>query len=229
MGPLATVDFLRKLIEETPAAGDEEHIPLIATSIPQIPSRPLAIVAGGASPLPAMLACLRTLKAAGADAVAIPCNTAHHWYDELTREGGLPVIHIADAACDAVAARGLAGGTVGLIATRGTVAAGFYQRRFAARGLALECSTPEEQQRWVLPAVAAVKRNALAEAHALAVPACEALRARGARAIVLACTETPLAIEHAPCAVAASCIDATRALARACVAWWQRARAAVEA
>ena len=33
MGPLATADFLRKLIELTPAACDQEHVPLIVYSV----------------------------------------------------------------------------------------------------------------------------------------------------------------------------------------------------
>lgn len=225
MGPLATVDFLRKLIEETPAARDQDHVPVIVYSVPQIPDRPTAIVGGGPSPLPQMLAGIRTLREAGAQAVAIPCNTAHYWYDELVRDGGLPIIHIADAACDELAARVPGARGVGLIATKGTIAAGFFQQRLAARGLAVVTSTEREQDEWVLPAIAAVKRNQLDAAHPLAVRACTALRERGAGAIVLACTETPLAVEHATSAVSALCIDATRALARACVAWSRQPRA----
>ena len=55
MGPLATVDFLTKLIEESGAERDDDHVPVVVYSVPQIPSRPAAIIAGGESPLPAML------------------------------------------------------------------------------------------------------------------------------------------------------------------------------
>ena len=99
MGPLATVDFLQKLIEETPATRDQEHVPVVAYSVPQMPERPPAIVGNGESPLPHMLEGVLTLKRAGAKAVAIACNTAHFWYDDLVRDGGLPILHIADAAC----------------------------------------------------------------------------------------------------------------------------------
>src|ERR671922_268181 len=54
MGPLATVDFLRKLIEETPAGTDADHVPVVVYSVPQIPDRPAAIIGEGPSPLPAM-------------------------------------------------------------------------------------------------------------------------------------------------------------------------------
>jgi aspartate racemase len=224
MGPLATVDFLGKLVEETPARRDAEHIPFVVYSVPQIPDRPRAILEAGESPLPAMLAGIRTLKGAGATCVVIPCNTAHYWYDDLVREGGLPILHIADAACGEFAARGIKAETVGLIATRATLAVGFFQQRLDSRGYRCITNTDQDQEALVLPAIESVKRNDVARAHALAVRAAQNLHDQGAQVILLACTELPPAIEHAPTGIAAACIDPTRALARASVAWWQAAR-----
>ncbi|MBM3340620.1 MAG: aspartate/glutamate racemase family protein [Betaproteobacteria bacterium] len=218
MGPLATVDFLQKLIEETPATRDEEHLPVIVYSVPQIPERPPAITGNGPSPLPHMLEGIYTLKRAGVDAVAIACNTAHYWYDDLLREGGVPILHIADAACRALANEAT---RVGLIATGGTIAAGFYQQRFAALGKTCLLNSTHEQHTLVGPAIGHVKRGELTQAHALATRAAQGLLARGAQGIILGCTEIPLAIEFGQSAVSAHCIDATRALARGCVRWWQ--------
>jgi len=221
MGPLATVDFLQKLIEETPATRDQDHIPVIAYSVPQIPDRPPAITGSGESPLPHMLEGIRTLKRAGATAIAIACNTAHYWYDDLLAQGGLPILHIADAACaalgDASARR------VGLMATDGTIAAGFYQSRLEARGVACLMCDASDQRALVLPAIDCVKRTDLAQAHALASRAAQHLLDRGAQAIVMGCTEIPLAIEYQSSTVSVHCIDATRALARAYVRWWRNA------
>lgn len=219
MGPLATADFLAKLVAETPAVRDQDHIPYVAWSVPQIPDRPTAILHGGASPLPQMLRGIAALKQAGATTIAIACNTAHYWHDDLVREGGLPILHIADAVCDMLVERGIASGTVGLLGTDGTVKAGFFQQRFAVRGLDCVLSSREDQDQLVLPAIAAVKANDLPRAHVLAVRAVANLMGCGAQAVVLACTETPLAIDYAGSPVSACCIDATRALARACVAW----------
>ena len=224
MGPLATVDFLKKLIEETPAERDHDHVPVVVYSVPQIQDRPAAILEDGASPLPAMLEGVRVLKGAGATLIAIACNTAHHWYDDLQREG-LPIVHIADATCDELAARAGDVRTVGLIATKGTVAAQFFQQRLAARGVECLLSSEEEQDELVLPAIAAVKRHALDRAHQLAVRACERLQARGAGAIILGCTEMPPAIEHREHPVRALCVDPTRALATACANWWLQRKA----
>lgn len=220
MGPLATVDFLQKLIEETPAQRDQDHIPVIAYSVPQIPERPPAIVGNGESPLPHMLEGVRTLKRAGATAIAIACNTAHYWFDELVTHGGVPILHIADAACDALDANV---SRVALMATDGTIAAGFYQKRLAALGKECLLCTPQDQQTLILPAIEHVKRTELVRAHALASQAARHLLDRGAQAIVMGCTEIPLAIEYERSSMSAYCVDATRALARACVQWWQNA------
>ena len=221
MGPLATVDFLKKLIEETPAGRDQDHIPVIAYSVPQIPDRPLAITGHGESPLPHMLDGIRTLKRAGAHTIAIACNTAHHWHDDLQRQGGLPILHIADAACDML--KGQSVQRIGLLATQGTIAAGFYQSRLQAHGIECLLSDNDDQHALVIPAIECVKRNNLAQAHALAVRAARRLLENGAQAIVMGCTEIPLAIEYQASDIAGHCIDATRALARACVAWWRSA------
>jgi aspartate racemase len=224
MGPLATVDFLRKLIEETPASRDEDHIPVVVYSVPQIPMRPSAILDGGESPLPAMIEGIRTLKQAGAVAIAIPCNTAHYWYDDMLREGGLPIVHIADAALTELASRCPRNATVGLIGTRGTLAAGFFQQRLAAQGYRCIVNSEAYQEQLVLAAINHVKRNELDAASALLETAVTKLAHEGAARVVLACTETPVVLDRLSPQTASLCVDATRALATACVAWWRERR-----
>ncbi len=217
MGPLATVDFLQKLIEETPAKRDQDHIPVMAYSVPQIPDRPPAITGTGESPLPQMLEGVLTLKRAGATTIAIACNTAHFWYDALVQQGGLPILHIADAACASFAGNSVR--RVGLLATSGTIAAGFYQSRLAAHGIACVLPSAVDQRELVLPAIDCVKRNALEDGHALAQRAAQHLLGCGAEFIIMGCTEIPLGMEYQTTDISVHCIDATRALARACVAW----------
>ena len=215
MGPLATVDFLAKLIEETPAARDQDHVPVIVYGVPQIPCRVEAILGAGASPLPAMAEGLAVLAKAGAEAVVIACNTAHFWYDALARESAVPILHIADAACAGLAA----GSCAGLLGTEAALEAGIYQQRLAALGVRSLVNEPEVRRSAVLPAIALVKQGRAAEAGRLVEPAIEALLKDGADTVILACTELPVALD----AIASPCrgrvIDPTRALARAAVAW----------
>ncbi|MDL1860310.1 aspartate/glutamate racemase family protein, partial [Betaproteobacteria bacterium PRO7] len=126
MGPLATADFFRKLVDETPAVNDEDHVPVLIHSVPQLPRRPPAILANGESPLPALRQVRDRLLAAGATALAMPCNTAHYWYDELAIDCPVPFLHIVDAVCDELAAAVPPGARLGIIATRATLAGGVY-------------------------------------------------------------------------------------------------------
>lgn len=217
MGPLATVDFMKKIIDATPAAGDQSHVPVLAHNDPRIPDRSDAILGKGPSPLPALLRGVQTLAAAGARCIAVPCNTAHHWHAELAAQSPVPLLHIADAVSDAVRARGAR--RIGLLATDGTLQAGIYQRRIDMPDIAW--LTPDAaEQKQVMAGIRAVKAGELAQGRLLLEAVARALLARGAEVIVLACTEIPLALESGAIA-RESCLDATQALAAGCVAWWR--------
>lgn len=224
MGPLATADFFRKLVDSTEAANDEDHVPVLIHSVPQIPRRPPAILANGESPLPALRQARDRLLVAGATALAMPCNTAHYWYDELAIDCPVPFIHIVDATIAALGDRARSGTRLGLIATEATLAAQVYDVRLAARGCEVMRPSAQRMQRHVLPSIAQVKQGALAEAGRTLAPAIEGLLDDGADAVVLACTETPLALEAIGSPLRAHCVDSTLALAQACVRWWRAQR-----
>lgn len=217
MGPMATADFFRKLIEETPAKGDQDHVPVVIYSVPQMPSRTKAITSGGESPLPQMLAGLRALKTLHADFAVIPCNTAHFWYEELCREGGLPILHIVDAVVDELSNGHGAGGTIGLLCTEETLSARIYHDRLAKLGIELVVNAPEERGQFIYPAIELVKCGRLEEAGGAMQQAALRLLERGAQKVVLGCTEIPVALEAVAAPCMKHCIDATRALARASV------------
>ena len=82
MGPLATADFLRKLVRKSRADTDQEHIPVLLYGDCTTPDRTASIVAGGPSPLPQLLDGIRFLNRNGARAICIPCNSAHAWVEE---------------------------------------------------------------------------------------------------------------------------------------------------
>lgn len=215
MGPAATADFLTKLVAMTPAATDQEHLPVIAQSIPTIPDRSRAILGHGPSPLPALKAGLARLRAAGCALAVMPCNSAHYWYDDLA--GELPMLHIVDAVVASLRRRGIEGGPIGLLATTGTVAAGIYQDRLAGTGFEIQVPTAADQAELVEAAIRAIKAGALDHAGTALRLAGARLRTRGIRATVLGCTELPLVLASAPDA-SHPFIDSTAALAEACIA-----------
>ena len=110
---------------------------------------------------------------------------------------GLPILHIVDAAADALA-KHTPRGTIGLMGTAATLRMRLYQDRLEARGWTCIVPTEAEMQAKVSPGIALVKANRVAEAYAPLAETVQALAARGADAVVLGCTELPLAITAAP-------------------------------
>ncbi|QHP79873.1 aspartate/glutamate racemase family protein [Pectobacterium odoriferum] len=226
MGPLATVDLLHKIVEETPASRDQDHVPVVAWNVPQIPDRQQALAGTGESPLPALLHAIRQLNRLSVSHIVVPCNTAHHWFDALTEASYAPLLHIADATLHALTQVDEAKTTpqkIGLIATHGTLNAGWYQQRFTAQ-LGAETVVPNEQEMTTLfvPGCYAVKRGDLQHGGRLLEQLAAQLVERGAERLVLACTEVPPALEAVSSRWQDISIDPTRALAQACVRLWQQ-------
>jgi len=215
MGPMATVDFMRKLVEATPAARDQDHPGALVLQASDIPDRTRAILEGGPDPLPAMLAGLRRLEAAGATRIAIPCNTAHHWHGALQARTALPILHIVDAVAGVLFERGYRSGPVGVLATSGTLRAGIYSGRLARHGFT--CVAPADQEA-VMRAIRLVKAGGIAQAGAVLRDQARGLIAAGCGQVVLACTEIPLALAASDEGFGSALLDATRALAEACIA-----------
>jgi aspartate racemase len=217
MGPAATVDLMQKIVAATPVERDQDHIPLIVWNVPQIPPRVPAIASADApSPIPALRHAARALANAGAQAIAIACNTAHHWSHEIENASGLPLLHIADAALDAVARIEPTPARVMLLATEGTLQSGFYSQRASARELSFALPNADLQSA-INAAITAVKLNTLSEARAMLLPQLSQLRTAGIDRFLLACTELPMVVANSP--VAQDCIDATDALAHAIVSY----------
>ncbi|WPB87539.1 cysteate racemase [Sediminicoccus rosea] len=215
MGPLASAEFMKALTLETPAERDQDHVPAILWSDPRVPDRTAARKHGGEDPLPWLLRGIRGLEAAGCGAIAIPCNTAHGWFAEMQAATSLPILHIVDAAAADLRRQGVTSGRIGLMGTTATLDMRLYQER-----LGIECITPGDalMQSHVMPAVGLVKANRVAEAYAPLAEVARRLRAEGADAVVLGCTEIPLGVAAGP-ALEFPVVDTVAALARAAIAW----------
>jgi aspartate racemase len=218
MGPLAGATFMQRLTLLTPAGRDQDHVPAVLWSDPRVPDRTAARLHGGEDPLPALLHGISGLEAAGCGAIAIPCNTAHGWFEGMQASTRLPILHIVEAAADELIRLGVTTGPIGLMATTGTLAMRLYQDRLEGRGYKVLVPSDDEMARIVMPAIDAVKANRVAEAYAPLAAEAMALSARGARAVVLGCTEIPLGIAAGP-ALPFPVADTIDALARAAIAW----------
>ena len=220
MGPLASAQFMTRLTLLTQAVRDQDHIPAILWSDPRVPDRTLARQGAGPDPLPWLVHGLHGLETAGCGAIAIPCNTAHGWIEGMRAATSLPILHIVDAAAEDLRRQAVPPGPVGVMGTAATLAMRLYQDRLDAIGWPCLIPSDEEMQRLVTPAIAAVKGNRVSDAYAPLAEAVLALKARGARAVVLGCTETPLGIQAGPWeSLGVPLVDTIDALARASILW----------
>jgi aspartate racemase len=162
------------------------------------------------------------LITAGAIALAMPCNTAHVWLPELRQGCPVPFLSIVDASCDEAAARTKPGAAIGVIGTEATLKSRLFDSELARRGFKPVLPTEEELRDLILPAIEQVKSGRAAEGGEQVERAVQALFGRGAQVVVLACTETPLALDAIASPLRERCVDTNAALARACVAWWAR-------
>lgn len=190
MGPAASAEYVVRLIAQTPASCDQEHIPFVLWNNPQIPDRSTSIRNGDDKPLPFLLQGIQVLKAVGCSMVVIPCNTAHFWYDELVKLK-VPIIHIVDSVADELRDADVVG-TIGVIATQGTIQSELYQNRLT--DWACIVPTQEEITTLVQPSIELVKAGDMVKSHAMIMTVVDSLISRGAQAVVLGCTELPLAV-----------------------------------
>jgi aspartate racemase len=193
MGPAASAEFVTRLIKQTPATHDQEHMPFVLWNEPRIPDRSTSMQAGDNAPLLWLLQGIQALKTVGCDHVVIPCNSAHFWYDDMIKMG-VPITHIVDSIADQLLELHLENATIGIMGTQGTIEHGLYQNKLTQQGW--QCIVPDraEMDFFVQPAIDLIKAGKIAESQVLLIKTIHSLIARGAKAIVLGCTELPLAI-----------------------------------
>lgn len=208
MGPEATVDFLRRIVAATPAEDDQDHIRVLVDNNPKIPSRLAAIVDGtGGDPLPVLIAMAQGLERQGADLLAMPCNTAHHYRPRIAQAVSIPVLDMV-----ALSVAALPPGTrIGMLASPAVRLVGLYEERLRAAGR--EAVFPQDDAP-VLEIIRALKANRVTDAHRESYA-----RIAGALdcdACLIACTE--LSVLGAPEGVTVPVVDALDVLVKAVVA-----------
>ena len=192
MGPLATADLYRKIVLLTKAASDNDHIRVYIDSNPRIKDRTAAILYGGEDPLPEMESALRSLEKCGADCIIMPCNTAHYFLPKLQEKTSTPFINMLEETAKTCRDQ-FPGKTACILATKGTLKSGLYDR--ALEKFSIGYLIPEESEQDILMHLIydVVKASKSPEPEA---PVWEALlsglRSRGADYFILGCTELPI-------------------------------------
>ena len=213
LGPAATIDFMHRVLALGNAANEQQHVRLLVDQNPGVPNRQQAILEGGASPGPALAAMAAGLERAGADFLVMPCNTAHAWQDDIAAATALPLISIVDASVreipDGITA-------IGVLETPACRKAGIYGRALAIAGADYVELTDGECAKLMDVAYAVKAGDCGAMQRETSRGLAAALAHRGARAIIVACTEVPLVLDEQD--VNVPLVVSTDALARATIA-----------
>jgi len=199
MGPEATLDCFAKIIKNTPARTDQEHLRVVIDSNPKVPDRTAAITGNGESPVPILVAGGRALQQAGADFIIIPCVSAHFFLEEVRQQIALPILSIFDVVAETIIRDHAEIKTVGLMSTTGTIGGGLFQKRLSADNI--KTIVPAEgQQAKVMAAIYDIKNSQPARSRAQIsldlIAIAKDLISKGARGIIAGCTEIPLALNQ---------------------------------
>lgn len=233
VGPFAGLDLQRKILEETAAQRDQDHLAVIAISQPApIPDRTDYLLGKTAvNPAYPIAQQLLTLERAGATVAAIPCNTAHAapifsiiQAELAQRQSQLTLLHMMQEVAWFIRAALPDARRIGVLSTSGTYRARIYAAALEPAGLTVLVPDEVQQTTVIHPAIYdpqyGIKACGVATppARAALLTGFAALRQQGAQAVILGCTEIPLALTETEID-GVPLVDATRVLARALVRW----------
>ena len=190
LGPMASAYFYELVTAHTQAARDQDHIDMVISSRATTPDR-TGFILGEISedPFAVMVADGKRLENYGADLIAVPCNTAHFFYDRLAEALTVPILNMVRLTAARV--RALGGQKAGILATTGTVRTETYQRACGEAGIG--CAVPsEEGQRALMDVIYKNIKQNLPPDMALFQKAADELFAAGCDRVILGCTELSL-------------------------------------
>ncbi len=190
MGPEATVELMRRIIQRTPAADDADHMRMLVDNNPKVPSRIAYLVEGGkVDPGPVLAGMALGLQSLGATHLAMPCNTAHHFADDVRDAVDIPLIDMLEVSFAACALRHAPGAGIGVLGSPALRQVGVLDRHAARHGLEL-VYLDDGPASAALSCIRQVKAGHVGPALLAAYANLKAgLRARRTAALLICCTE----------------------------------------
>ena len=145
MGPLATVSFYERVVLNTLAKCDNEHIDMVVLSHASMPDRTKCIIENrGGEFLEVIKKDFKILEDIGVEAVAIPCNTSHYFFDEFKKFTNLRIINMIEETILEVKKRGIE--KVAVFGTLGTLNSKVYEKYANQHGILVKEVSPEDKQ-----------------------------------------------------------------------------------
>ncbi len=213
MGPEATALLMTRIIRFTPAHDDSDHVPLFIDNNTQVPSRIKALIENtGDDPGPVLQKMAQQLEALGAQALAMPCNTAHVYSNQISRAVKVPLLNMVELSAAAIARRG-SRINVGILGSPAIMKLELFDNVFASLGIA---GHYPQDQTLMLSAIKAIKSGRDEQsARSILANASRELRHNGADILLIACSEFSIINDAIPSDM--EFIDTIDVLARAVV------------
>ncbi len=213
MGPMATCDLMKKIIDNTEASCDQEHIRVCVDSNTNIPDRTAAILGNGADPRPEMIKSAVRLQSMGADVIIVPCNTAHHFLEDIGKCVDIPILNMPGETANELRKKGVR--TVALLATDGTIQSGLYDQELKTQGI--DCVHLNiKEQKMIMSLIYDYVKAGNAYPHVEKIRKMqERLVQQGVECMILGCTELPIAFARWDTIIPT--IDPTDVLARSAI------------
>lgn len=139
MGPDATADIFKRIIDLTPAKKDSEHIRILVDNNPFVPSRVDAILKNTKSPVNALKSMADGLVNIGADFLVMPCNTASYFIDDLRDVIKVPILDIVSETVNHVHKKYPQVRKIGILGTTAAIKIGLYQKKFMENEIEILC------------------------------------------------------------------------------------------
>jgi len=190
MGPDATVDFMQRIINLTPADDDCDHIRMLIDNNPKVPSRIKAIIEKtGQNPSPTMIEMAKGLEKQGADLLVMPCNTAHFYFNDLKSSIKIPILNMVELTAEEIVKNQSNIKTVGLLASPAVLITGLFKKAFDRRNIILEYPSDQFQEK-VLKSIKEIKAgNCGKEQIKTNQIAIDYMVENDSEAIIIGCTE----------------------------------------
>ncbi len=232
IGPYSEIDLLRKVFDNTLANSDQEHLDAVLLSMPsRIEDRTEYLIGNiKENPAIAIAEVLLKLQNVGATVAGIPCNTAHSekifnviQLELKKAEATIKVLNMIEETVSFIAVNHPNITKVGVLSTTGTYKSGVYTIAFQSKGYEVIVPSLEMQENLIHPAIyhptygiKTIANPIHPQARKNLLQGISFLKEQGAQAVILGCTEIPLAITETQINGLVT-IDPTNVLARALI------------
>ncbi|MBG0763462.1 MAG: aspartate/glutamate racemase family protein [Tissierellales bacterium] len=157
MGPEATLNFFKKVIEFTDAKSDQEHVSMVIDNNTKIQDRSLFILNGGPNPKEELIGTAKKLQNYGAEIIAMPCNTAHFFYEDIKSSIDIPIINMIEETANHIL-KEKKNKKIILLSTEGTYKSKIYEKVFEKKNLDLIIPSKNHRKQ-IMELIYKVKKN----------------------------------------------------------------------